>query len=144
MYFDIYFIEAETISNCLYYSGQDKIYDILQTKLLTFYRQYSDLIFMYKNCYILIQIKYFSEIVPEVLIDTLSPGRCIKSVKKQQHFKWIFSSAYLKYFLLNCNGIDTNDIKSILVQVMSWCHQATSHYLNHIWPISLSPYGMCT
>ena len=24
---------------------------------------------------------------------------------------------------------------------MAWCRQATSHYLNHCWPRSLSPYG---
>ena len=35
----------------------------------------------------------------------------------------------------------TND-KSTLVQVMAWCHQATSHYLNHCWPRSMSPYGV--
>ena len=32
--------------------------------------------------------------------------------------------------------------KSTLVQVMAWCHQATSHYLNQCWPRSLSPYGV--
>ena len=35
----------------------------------------------------------------------------------------------------------TND-KSTLVQVMAWCHQATSHYLSQCWPSSLSPYGV--
>ena len=32
--------------------------------------------------------------------------------------------------------------KSTLVQVMAWCHQATSHYLNQCWPRSMSPYGV--
>ena len=32
--------------------------------------------------------------------------------------------------------------KSTLVQVMAWCHQATSHYLNQCWPRSLTPYGV--
>ena len=32
--------------------------------------------------------------------------------------------------------------KSTLVQVMSWCHQATSHYLSQWWPGSMSPYGV--
>ena len=32
--------------------------------------------------------------------------------------------------------------KSTLVQVMAWCHQATSHYLSQMWPISMSPYGV--
>ena len=35
----------------------------------------------------------------------------------------------------------TND-KSTLVQVMAWCRQATSHYLNQCWPRSMSPNGV--
>ena len=35
----------------------------------------------------------------------------------------------------------TND-KSKLVQVVAWCHQATSHYLSQCWSRSLSPYGV--
>ena len=34
------------------------------------------------------------------------------------------------------------DEKSILVQVMAWCRQATSHYLNQCWPRSPTPYGV--
>ena len=34
------------------------------------------------------------------------------------------------------------DDKSTLVQVMSWCRQATSHYLNQCWPRSATPYGI--
>ena len=34
------------------------------------------------------------------------------------------------------------DDKSTLIQVMTWCHQATSHYLSQCWPGSLSPYGV--
>ena len=37
---------------------------------------------------------------------------------------------------------DLTDDKSTLVQVMAWCHQATSHYLSQFWPRSLSPYGV--
>ena len=32
--------------------------------------------------------------------------------------------------------------QSTLVQVMAWCHQATSHYLSQCWPRFLSPYGV--
>ena len=35
---------------------------------------------------------------------------------------------------------DLTDDKSILVQVMAWCHQATSHHLSQCWPRSVSPY----
>ena len=34
------------------------------------------------------------------------------------------------------------DDKSTLVQVMAWCRQATSHYLNQCWPRSSTPYGI--
>ena len=34
------------------------------------------------------------------------------------------------------------DEKSTLVQVMAWCCQAASHYLNQCWPRSVSPYGI--
>ena len=39
-------------------------------------------------------------------------------------------------------SLDLTDDKSTLVQVMAWCHQATSHYLNQCWPRSLLPYGV--
>ena len=32
-----------------------------------------------------------------------------------------------------------NDDKSILVQVMAWCRQEASHYLNQCWPRSMLP-----
>ena len=37
---------------------------------------------------------------------------------------------------------DLTDDKSTLVQVMAWCCQATSHYLNQCWPRSPTPYGV--
>ena len=39
-------------------------------------------------------------------------------------------------------SLDLTDDKSTLVQVMAWCHQATSHYLSQCWPRSVSPYGI--
>ena len=38
--------------------------------------------------------------------------------------------------------LDLTDHKSTLVQVMAWCRQATSHYLNQCWHRSLPPYGV--
>ena len=38
--------------------------------------------------------------------------------------------------------LDLTDDKSTLVQVMAWCHQATSHYLSQCWPRSLLPYDV--
>ena len=34
------------------------------------------------------------------------------------------------------------DGKSMLVQVMAWCHQAASHYLSQCWPSSMLPYSI--
>ena len=39
-------------------------------------------------------------------------------------------------------SLDFTDDQSTLVQVMAWCHQATSHYLSQCWLSSLSPYGV--
>ena len=38
--------------------------------------------------------------------------------------------------------LDFIDDQSALVQVMAWCHQATSHYLSQYWPRSMSPNGV--
>ena len=38
-------------------------------------------------------------------------------------------------------ALDLTD-KSTLVQVMAWCHQATSHYLSQCWPKFMLPYGV--
>ena len=37
---------------------------------------------------------------------------------------------------------DLTDNESTLVQVMAWCHQASSHYLNQCWILSMLPYGI--
>ena len=34
------------------------------------------------------------------------------------------------------------DDESTSAQVMAWCHQVTSHYLNQCWPSSISLYGI--
>ena len=39
-------------------------------------------------------------------------------------------------------SLDHTDDKSTWVQVMAWCHQATSHYLSQCWPRSMLPYGV--
>ena len=37
---------------------------------------------------------------------------------------------------------DLTDDKSTLFQLMAWCRQATSHYLNQCWPRSPTPYSV--
>ena len=52
----------------------------------------------------------------------------------------IFKSSYDN--VLRWMPQDLTDDKSTLVQVMAWCRQATSHYLNQCWPRSPMPYGV--
>ena len=61
----------------------------------------------------------------------------------------IFNLALLiGIFKSSCDNVlrwmpqDLTDDKSTLVQVMAWCRQATSHYLNQCWPRSPTPYGV--
>ena len=39
-------------------------------------------------------------------------------------------------------SLDLTEDKPTLVQVMAWCLQATSLYLSHCWPRSVSSYGV--
>ena len=49
---------------------------------------------------------------------------------------------YLLWKRIRWMYLNLADDRSTLVQVMAWCHQATSHYLNQCWPRSMSPYGV--
>ena len=76
--------------------------------------------------------------------NSLPPGRCERN----------FTHVIFKLMLVNDGWGFSYEIaliwmsqnftydQSTLVQVMAWCHQATSHYLNQCWPRSLSPYGV--
>ena len=75
--------------------------------------------------------------------NSLAPGR-----------KWNFSQAvfmltlvidssdFLCEIALRWMSLELSDDKSTLVQVMAWCHQATSHYLNQCLPRFMSPYSV--
>ena len=39
-------------------------------------------------------------------------------------------------------SLDLADGISTMVQVMAWCHQATSHYQSQCWPRFMSPHGI--
>ena len=45
------------------------------------------------------------------------------------------------YIVLIWLSLDLPEDTSTRVQVMAWCRQATSHYLNQCWPRSPTPYG---
>ena len=74
--------------------------------------------------------------------NSLTPGK----------FVWNFRFVIFKWILviagwgISCEialigmSLDLTDDQSTLVQVMAWCHQATSHYLSQCWPRSPSPY----
>ena len=78
------------------------------------------------------------------IFNSLAPGK----------FEWNIIYAIFKWILviggwvISCEialiwmSLDFTDDQSTLVQVMAWCHQATSHYLSQCWPRSLSPYGI--
>ena len=60
-------------------------------------------------------------------------------------FQTYFSDWWLRHLLWNCpyrNVIGLTDDQSTLVQVLGWCHQATSHYLSQCWPRSMASYGV--
>ena len=100
-------------------------------------------------CFIFLQV--CSSCVPNVwrkqqgwfcLINSLASGK----------FEWNFRHVIFKQILvidgygISCEialiwmSLDFTDEQSTLLQVMAWCHQATSHYLSHCW--SLSIYGV--
>ena len=61
------------------------------------------------------------------------------------NFQSCFTDWYLYIFYdndLRWMPQNLTDDKSTLVQVMAWCSQVASHYLNQCWPRSATPYGV--
>ena len=85
-----------------------------------------------------------TQLLCNIAFNSLAPGK----------FEWNFRHVIFKQILvingwgISCEialirmSLDFTDDQSILVQVIAWCHQATSHYLSQLWPRSLSPYGV--
>ena len=72
----------------------------------------------------------------ERCVDPLGSGRCGSDFKVQS-----LNSCYGENVLWNCSHVHVAehfDDKSSLVQVMDWCRQATSHYLNKCLPRFMS------
>ena len=77
-------------------------------------------------------------------INSLGPGK----------FKWNFRHVIFKQIVviggwgISCEitliwmSLVFTDDQSILVHVMAWCRQATSHYLSQCWPRFISLYGV--
>ena len=70
-------------------------------------------------------------------VNSIAPGRCSSNFKSMIFNFFIIQASNtgtrcetaLRWMPLNL----TNE-ESTLVQVMAWCHQASSHYLNRCWP----------
>ena len=76
--------------------------------------------------------------------NSLSHGRCGWDFRFA-NFKHNFAIDILSIQLISTLVSTLDDFidgKSTLFQVMTWCRQATSHYRNQCWPISLMPYGI--
>ena len=75
--------------------------------------------------------------------NSLAPGRCgsnFKSVISKHIIWWINFMSTSCEIVLKWMPQNTFNEKSTLVQITAWYCQATSHYLSHCWPISMSPY----
>ena len=76
-------------------------------------------------------------------INSLAPGIF------KLHFGWVIFKLTLvtNSWFFSCEipiswmSLNLTDDKSVLVQVMAWCHHATSQYLNQCWPRSMLTYG---
>ena len=75
--------------------------------------------------------------------NSLAPGRCGCDSKNGIFNLVLLIGIFRSYdTVLRWMPQDFSDDKSTLVQVMAWCRQATSHYLNQCWPRSQTPYGI--
>ena len=77
-------------------------------------------------------------------VNSLTPGRprchCKTAIFNLVLFIGIFISC--KVNAMRWMPRDLTNDKSTLVQLMAWCRQATSHYLNQCWPRSQPPFGV--
>ena len=60
----------------------------------------------------------------------------------QTHFSDLISHVFVMKLPFRGMPEAILDDKSTLVQVMTWCSQATTHYLSQSWPKSILPHGI--
>ena len=83
-------------------------------------------------------------------MDSCSLFNSLAAGKFEWHFRYLIFQiiSVIDGWRISCElalrwmSLDSTDDKSTLVQVMSWCCQATSHYMSQCWPRSLSPYDV--
>ena len=131
------------ISSCLWVKKQILI------KQKKHSRKYITYIYMHYGLTVATPVYYlftaeFHELLAYIIFILIGPGK----------FEWNFRYVIYNQILvtdgcgISCEiallwmSLDFTNYQSTLVQVMAWCHQATSHYLSQCWPRSLSPYGI--
>ena len=94
-------------------------------------------------------IRFTNSLIPlyginVIIRDSLAPEVCGTNFKNVILKLIICNSNLATQSLIALMWMPQNltDEKSTLVEVMAWCCQATSHYLSHCWPRSMSPYGI--
>ena len=78
------------------------------------------------------------------IVNSLAPGRSWCDFKNVI-FNLVLLVGIFKFSydnVLRWMPQDLTDDKSTLGQVMAWCRQASSHYLDQCWPRSPTPYGV--
>ena len=78
----------------------------------------------------------------EIILGSLDPGRCyhnFKSIISETCYGFKFMDISCKIALTQVMPQNNLSDKPALVQVMTWCYQATSHYLSQCWPSIMSP-----
>ena len=111
----------------------------LETQVIT------QIIFLW-NCGIssIIKITIITKITKQCPFNSLAPER-FQFNSRQVIFKQTLVNGGwgISYEIaLRWMPLDLADDNSTLVQVMDWCRQATSHYLNQHWPRSPMPYDV--
>ena len=143
-------ILADDIFKCIFLNENDKIPNQISLKFVR--RSHINSICSYNGMVPTRRWLFYWHIYASLGLDELTDwGR-----GNHHNADVIFKSIWCIFKLILLNGgwdisdeieprwipLNLTDDKSILVQVMVWCRQATSHYLSQCWPRSLSPYGV--
>ena len=77
-------------------------------------------------------------------VNLLSPGGCHSNFESviYKHMLWIKFMSISCEIALRWMPQKFTNANSTFVQVMAWCHRATSHCLSQCWPRSISSYGV--
>ena len=107
---------------------------------------------MFLFCFVFLFIRWLDE--DKNILQINRHEYIVHNSLNPERYEWNYSKAIFKLNLvidgwcISCEialrwlTLNLTDGKSILVQVMAWCRQATSHYLGQYWPRPMSPYGV--